>query len=175
MHPKSKKFCLIAVAIVILVALMVLCRDMIFVMALAPVLINFLLLTVMCERGFMDGMFGDEVVKVKTVTAQPERLSTEDVPVRNAKPIDYFPDTYIPSRNTGHIPYYENPLLEPPEMFPTYYDDTDTDIVATELRRIRDRQALEGAATKTSDHFKTFYRSEFADEENKQWWGNTEF
>jgi len=134
---------------------------------------------------FMDEMFGnseDEKPLTKYSTKWPDKSRSSKTtnqstnsPDQNIHPIDYFPDTYIPSRNTGHIPYYENPLLEPSEMFPTYYGDVDTDIVGMELRRIRDRQALEGSISKTPDHFKATYRSEFADEENKPWWGNTEF
>lgn len=183
MHPKSKKICLIAAAFVIMVTLLFLCKDMLLVVAIMSALTNILVFANL-GHNFIDEMFDDNPPNEKSSMhssssdARPENNRTANTQLDGSKesqPIDYFPDTYTPSRNTGHIPYYENPLLESSEMFPTYYGDTDTDVVAMELRRIRDRQAIEGAVSKTPDHFKAIYRSEFADEESKPWWGNAEY
>lgn len=61
------------------------------------------------------------------------------------------------------------PLVEP--KYPYKSDGNLNDnIVAFEVSRIRNEQAIDGTINKSTDYYKYFYGNEFKNEEEKEWW-----
>lgn len=195
MDGKTRKLILVGIGLIALIALASVCSDVFLVIAFMSVLTNLLVFADLGHKFWGEMLDGDEKVsqvgsnkssdmtdadvdnKVNEVISQLDdpypQPRTQYQSKAQAVVSDTMPDTYIPARNVGHIGYYEDPLLESDEMFPKYYGDIDNATVGYEKRRIRDEQSITGAVNKTADHFKCFYRSEFADQESKNgWWGN---
>lgn len=178
MDGKTRKIILIGFALVALVALAIVCSDVFLVIAIMSVLTNLLVFAELGHKFWSEIFDDDEPIDDNLENKEPGSsdgtIDNSSVSSRvDAIISDTAADTYLPYRNTGHIGYYEDPLLEPDEMFPKYYGDVDNATVAYEKRRIREQQSVDGYVNKGSDHYKAYYRSEFADQENAGgWWGN---
>jgi hypothetical protein len=174
MEGKTRKIVLIGFALIALVSLASICSDIFLVIATMSVLTNLLVFAELGHK-FWEEIFDDDDTDAREdqPTDNQDQIDKSSVYDRvNAIVSDTYPDTYIPARNVGHIGYYEDPLLEPDELFPKYYGDVDDASVAYEKRRIRDEQSIDGAVNKTPDHYKINYRSEFVDTESRDWYGN---
>lgn len=189
MDGKTRKLILVGIGIIALITLASICSDVFLVIACMSVLTNLLVFAELGHK-FWGELWDDDSVeaKVENTNEAPESMSDVDIDNKVAAVIsdldapeqpeavisDTASDTYIPSRNVGHIGYYEDPLLEPLELFPKYYGDVDNATVAFEKRRIRDQQSIDGRVNKGVNHFKCMYRSEFSDSERRDWFGNSD-
>lgn len=178
MDGKTRKIILIGFALVALVSLASVCSDVFLVIAVMSVLTNLLVFAELGHKFWSEIFDDDEPIADNFENKEPNDPSDNSGGIDNSSVSDRVdaiisdtaPDTYIPSKNVGHIGYYEDPLLEPDEMFPKYYGDVDNATVAYEKRRIREHQSIDGYVNKTPDHYKAYYRSEFADQESRDWW-----
>ena len=175
---------LLILSFIIIIAIISLCDDLSSAMLIVSILTNFIVLS-LCLKKIEKNTVADVAAYkgrdefITPDTAKPSAAAnigpgasgaaTNDTPQYNETPM--YDQTHINAQNFKDS-YFSYPS---PKLCDVSTRNIDNSNISLARSRARDRRGTDGWVTKNANYFANNYGTEFADEENKEWWGRKEY